>query len=158
MENQNEPGKDVQEEAPDSATVSAARAMYRRLAMLNIHSPVAMSVQELMLRSEQKMLDPEIIDLYETLIKEEAQEFMDADAVDDRVEKLDAAFDLVWVAVGYIYAVCGHFDTVWEEGAISNLAKVDPLLGKVARRADGKILKPEGWQKPNFAKFLKQRG
>jgi predicted HAD superfamily Cof-like phosphohydrolase len=26
--------------------------------------------------------------------------------------------------------------------------------GKVLRRADGKVMKPEGWQPPNLAQFL----
>ena len=37
----------------------------------------------------------------------------------------------------------------------SNLSKIDPTTGLVRRREDGKILKPEGWQEPNFAQFVK---
>jgi predicted HAD superfamily Cof-like phosphohydrolase len=43
---------------------------------------------------------------------------------------------------------------IWDEGAKSNLSKIDPVTGSVRRRDDGKILKPEGWQPPNFSKFL----
>jgi predicted HAD superfamily Cof-like phosphohydrolase len=43
----------------------------------------------------------------------------------------------------------------WDEGAKSNLAKIDALTGKVLKRSDGKVLKPEGWKKPDFSKFVK---
>jgi predicted HAD superfamily Cof-like phosphohydrolase len=35
------------------------------------------------------------------------------------------------------------------------MAKVDPVTGKVIRRADGKILKPEGWTPPQLELFTK---
>jgi predicted HAD superfamily Cof-like phosphohydrolase len=36
----------------------------------------------------------------------------------------------------------------WETVIRSNMAKVDPETGRVRRRADGKILKPDGWEAP----------
>jgi predicted HAD superfamily Cof-like phosphohydrolase len=42
----------------------------------------------------------------------------------------------------------------WEEVANSNLSKIDYKTGKVIRREDGKILKPEGWAPPNLTKFI----
>jgi predicted HAD superfamily Cof-like phosphohydrolase len=35
----------------------------------------------------------------------------------------------------------------------TNFAKIDPATGKVRKREDGKVLKPEGWQPPNLALF-----
>jgi predicted HAD superfamily Cof-like phosphohydrolase len=46
-------------------------------------------------------------------------------------------------------------NAIWEEGAKSNLSKIDPETGLVRRREDGKILKPEGWKEPNFEQFVK---
>jgi predicted HAD superfamily Cof-like phosphohydrolase len=43
----------------------------------------------------------------------------------------------------------------WAEVVRSNMAKVDPVTGKVIKRADGKILKPEGWTPPQLAQFTK---
>ena len=43
----------------------------------------------------------------------------------------------------------------WDEVLKTNMAKVDPKTGKVRRREDGKILKPEGWQPPDMSKFIK---
>jgi predicted HAD superfamily Cof-like phosphohydrolase len=35
------------------------------------------------------------------------------------------------------------------------MAKIDPTTGKVLRREDGKILKPEGWQPPSLKQYLR---
>lgn len=40
---------------------------------------------------------------------------------------------------------------IWKEIHRSNMAKVDPATGAVVRREDGKILKPEGWTRPDVA-------
>jgi predicted HAD superfamily Cof-like phosphohydrolase len=45
-------------------------------------------------------------------------------------------------------------DLCLEEVHGANLRKVDPLTGKVIRREDGKILKPEGWSGPCLEKVL----
>jgi predicted HAD superfamily Cof-like phosphohydrolase len=36
----------------------------------------------------------------------------------------------------------------------TNFAKIDPVTGKVRKREDGKVLKPEGWEPPQLAKFV----
>jgi predicted HAD superfamily Cof-like phosphohydrolase len=46
-------------------------------------------------------------------------------------------------------------EDIWDEGAKSNLSKIDSATGKVIKREDGKILKPDGWKPPNFEKFVK---
>jgi predicted HAD superfamily Cof-like phosphohydrolase len=94
-------------------------------------------------------------DLYLKLIQEEYTELMDAEAVSDDAEILDACFDLMWVVIGYMKSRGWDCDGAWAEGAQSNLSKIDPNTGLVRRREDGKILKPEGWQPPDFKKFVK---
>jgi hypothetical protein len=37
----------------------------------------------------------------------------------------------------------------------TNFAKIDAETGKVRKREDGKVLKPEGWQAPKLAQFIK---
>lgn len=93
--------------------------------------------------------------LYAKLIAEEYAEFMQAVIDADDAEKADACFDMIWVIVGYMKSRGWNCDDIWEEGAKSNLSKIDVVSGKVIRREDGKILKPEGWTPPNFAKFVK---
>jgi phosphoribosyl-ATP pyrophosphohydrolase len=94
-------------------------------------------------------------DLYMKLIQEEYTELMDAEAVSDDAEICDACFDLMWVIVGYMKSRGWDCEEIWDEGAESNLSKIDPVTLKVKKRADGKILKPEGWKPPDFAKFVK---
>ena len=94
-------------------------------------------------------------ELYKKLIKEEYEEFWEAEAVSDDVEEIDACFDMMWVIVGYMKSRGWDCEAIWDEGAKSNLSKIDPVTGLVKRREDGKILKPEGWKPPDFTKFAK---
>ena len=99
--------------------------------------------------------NPDQAKLYKKLIVEEFSEFLEADIDDNDTERLDACFDMIWVIVGYMQSRGWDCENSWDEGAKSNLSKIDPLTGKVRRREDGKILKPDGWQPPDFSKFVK---
>jgi hypothetical protein len=92
--------------------------------------------------------------LYQDLIKEEYTEFWDAEAVSDEVEQLDACMDMIWVILGYCYMKGWDVKGAWNEVARSNLAKINPETGKVTKREDGKVLKPEGWTPPNLTTFV----
>lgn len=92
--------------------------------------------------------------LYQKLIYEEYEEFLDAIAVSDDAETLDACFDMMWVIIGYMKSRGWNCYASWQEGAASNLSKIDPVTGVVKKREDGKVLKPDNWQPPNFAKFI----
>ena len=92
--------------------------------------------------------------LYKKLIDEEYQEFLDAYEDLDDAEQLDACFDMIWVIIGYMKSRGWDCERAWDEGAKSNLSKIDPTTGVVIRREDGKILKPEGWTPPDFSKFV----
>jgi predicted HAD superfamily Cof-like phosphohydrolase len=92
--------------------------------------------------------------MYLTLIDEEVGELVDAVAANDRVEQLDALVDILVVTMGAIRA--GGFDGegAWKEVMDTNFAKIDPVTGKVRKREDGKVLKPEGWKAPQLDKFV----
>ena len=92
--------------------------------------------------------------LYHRLINEEYNEFIKARNEKDNVETLDACFDMIWVIVGYMLSKGYDIEGAWDEGAKSNLAKIDATTGKVIKRADGKVLKPDDWQKPDFSKYI----
>lgn len=93
--------------------------------------------------------------LYKSLIDEEYAEFVEADSANDDVERIDACFDMIWVIIGYMKSRGWDCEGIWNEGAQSNLAKIDPETGVCIRRPeDGKILKPEGWKPPNFSQFV----
>jgi predicted HAD superfamily Cof-like phosphohydrolase len=93
--------------------------------------------------------------LYKDLIREEVAEFWEAEAVGDDAEEIDACFDMIWVIVGYMKSRGWDCEKIWDEGAKSNLSKIDPVTGKVKRREDGKILKPDNWEPPYFGQFTK---
>jgi predicted HAD superfamily Cof-like phosphohydrolase len=93
--------------------------------------------------------------LYIKLIKEEYEEFVEAAADNNEVEELDACMDMIWVILGYCYMKGYNVDGAWGEVARSNLAKINPETGKVNKREDGKVLKPEGWTPPVLAPFVK---
>ena len=89
--------------------------------------------------------------LYLKLITEEYQELMYART---REEELDACMDLIWVILGYCYMKNYNVDGAWNEVSLSNLSKINPETGKVIKREDGKILKPEGWAPPKLEQFV----
>jgi predicted HAD superfamily Cof-like phosphohydrolase len=62
--------------------------------------------------------------------------------------------DLVHVTVGAALDFGIPMPEVWDEVHKSNMAKAYPITGEVVRRADGKIIKPEGWQPPDVDKVI----
>lgn len=93
--------------------------------------------------------------MYLGLIDEEYIELQDAIITNNRLEQLDALVDILVVTMGAIRA--GGFDAngAWNEVMQTNFAKIDPETGKVRKRADGKVLKPDGWKPPDLKPFLK---
>lgn len=92
--------------------------------------------------------------LYIDLIIEEFKELMHAFGNRDNVEIADACADLKWVIEGLEHTLKIPQQEVWDEVARSNLSKISPT-GKVIKREDGKVLKPEGWTPPNIKKIIK---
>jgi len=92
--------------------------------------------------------------LYKDLIVEEFREFIEAYNTEDDVEQLDACMDMIWVILGYCHMKKFDIRGAWDEVSRSNLCKIDSKTGKVIRREDGKILKPEGWKPPDLTKFV----
>lgn len=88
--------------------------------------------------------------LYLNLIKEEVQELEDSRT---REGDLDALIDILVVTIGAIHSAGFKGEEAWQEVMRTNFAKVDPVTGKIRKRSDGKILKPDGWEPPNLAPF-----
>ena len=93
-------------------------------------------------------------EMYLDLIDEEYIELQKALRKHNTVEQLDALVDILVVTMGAIRA--GGFDGegAWKEVMDTNFAKINPETGKVIKREDGKVLKPEGWKAPELAKFI----
>jgi len=92
--------------------------------------------------------------MYLGLIAEEFDELQDAVLEDDKVEQLDALVDILVVTVGAIRAAGWDGEAAWREVMNTNFAKIDAETGKVRKREDGKVLKPEGWKAPELEQFV----
>ena len=94
-------------------------------------------------------------DLYFKLIREEFDELVKAYFEKDIVEIADGCADLKWVIEGLENSLDLPQQEVWDEVARSNLSKISET-GKVLKRNDGKVLKPEGWTPPDIKSILKK--
>jgi predicted HAD superfamily Cof-like phosphohydrolase len=92
--------------------------------------------------------------MYLDLIREETDELEEAIIDNDKVEQLDALVDILVVTMGAIRAAGWDGEGAWKEVMDTNFAKINPETGKVIKREDGKVLKPEGWKAPELAKFV----
>lgn len=90
------------------------------------------------------------------LILEEFKETTLARAKGDMVEVADGLIDMIKVITEYGESCGFPMQELWNEVHKTNMAKVNPVTGRVIRREDGKILKPEGWVKPDIAGILER--
>jgi predicted HAD superfamily Cof-like phosphohydrolase len=90
--------------------------------------------------------------LYCNLIREEFDELCDSD---NKVDDLDALVDILVVTVGALHSLGVDAEGAWNEVMRTNFAKIDSTTGKVRKREDGKVLKPEGWTPPDLKPFVK---
>lgn len=88
-------------------------------------------------------------ELRAALIEEEADETCWAIRNGNFVGAIDGLCDLLCVVYGAAAEFGIDLDPFWDEVHRTNMAKVG---GSV--RADGKRLKPEGWQPPDIARVL----
>ena len=96
-------------------------------------------------------LNDERMTLRFALMEEENLEYMRARSYTDIA---DALGDMLYVLVGTIveHGLSDKIEAIFDEIHRSNMTKV--VDGKVKRREDGKILKPEGYEKPNLKPIL----
>ena len=90
--------------------------------------------------------------LREKLLEEEFNEYMRAELNDDLVEIADALADIIYIACGTAVSYGIPLDDIFAEVHRSNMAKL--VDGKVIRREDGKVQKPEGWTAPDIRSVL----
>ena len=92
-------------------------------------------------------------ELRKKLLAEEYTEYVVAEYANDLVEVADALADMIYIICGTAVSYGIPLDDIFEEVHASNMAKL--VDGKVIRRADGKIQKPEGWEPPNIERILR---
>lgn len=97
--------------------------------------------------------DDDSLFLHHKLISEETDELLVAIARHDAHEVLDALGDILYLVYGAALE-CGYdVDAAMTRIHAANMAKL--VDGKVIRREDGKVLKPEGWQPPNLSDLVR---
>jgi hypothetical protein len=95
--------------------------------------------------------------LYLDLMEEEWKELRVAIDNNDNVETLDALLDFIVVTVGAIHSAGMDGEGGWKEVMRTNFSKIDKETGKVRKREDGKVLKPQGWTPPNLKPFVSKK-
>ena len=85
--------------------------------------------------------NPTQFSLYKKLIAEEVDELYTAKS---QLEELDALIDILVVTIGALHSIGADGEGAWKEVIKSNMTKIDQETGKVRKREDGKVLKPEG--------------
>ena len=86
------------------------------------------------------------------LLAEEMYEYTVAENENDIVEIADALADIIYIACGTAVSYGIPLDEIFNEVHRSNMAKL--VDGKVLRREDGKIQKPESWTPPDIKSII----
>jgi predicted HAD superfamily Cof-like phosphohydrolase len=91
-------------------------------------------------------------ELRKNLLAEEYTEYVVAECRHDIIEIADALADIIYIACGTAVSYGIPLDKLFAEVHRSNMAKL--VDGKVIRRSDGKVQKPEGWTPPDVKSIL----
>ena len=91
-------------------------------------------------------------ELRKKLLAEEYTEYVVAEYNNDLVEIADALADIIYIACGTAVSYGIPLDRLFAEVHRSNMAKL--VDGKVIRRSDGKVQKPDGWTPPDVKNIL----
>jgi predicted HAD superfamily Cof-like phosphohydrolase len=102
-------------------------------------------------------LDVPYRDLHVALVREEVDELAAAVESGDLVEAADALADILYVTFEAALAFGIPIEEVFGEVHRANMAKVGSA-GETVTRADGKVVAPPGWQRPDVARILARHG
>lgn len=89
------------------------------------------------------LMTPEAVEFISTMVNDELDELREAT---DTAEQADALVDAIYYICDTAVRHGMNLDRVFEIVHGANMQKV--VDGRVIRRDDGKILKPDGWQDP----------
>lgn len=97
----------------------------------------------------------EVRDLRMDILREEFEEYEEAEANDDLVEIADALSDIIYIAVGTGVAYGLPMDKIFNEVHRSNMSKLGED-GKPIFREDGKVLKGPNFTPPRIAEIINE--
>ena len=86
------------------------------------------------------------------------EEVMELQCAETHIDALDAITDILYVLLGtaHAYGLADKVEAAFNEVHRSNMTKVMPD-GKVMKREDGKIIKPDTYEPPNLQKVLEMQ-
>lgn len=102
--------------------------------------------------SRPAIISTERFTLRTDLIMEEFTEWLYAHNDGNIVEVADALADLLYVVYGTAHEYGLPIDRIFAEVHRSNMTKFEH--GEIPKRADGKALKPVGWEPPRIKEIL----
>lgn len=88
------------------------------------------------------------------LLQEEYKEYKQAENNNDLENIAKELADIIYIVAGTAHAYGINLDAVFEKVHESNMEKFPN--GKILRRADGKIQKPEGWTMPDISEAMSE--
>lgn len=94
--------------------------------------------------------------VYGRLVALSAEESAEPMSISAIVKILDDTVDAAYVLMGLANVLGLPFREGWDVVQASNMAKRGPD-GKVLRREDGKILKPNGWKEPDLMNVIRSQ-
>jgi predicted HAD superfamily Cof-like phosphohydrolase len=108
--------------------------------------------------------------LYHSLVAEEHRELFEAienakqsPTRENIAEVAKEAIDCIYVLSGLLHAMDLDPNDIWNVVHQSNMDKIkhpsetgDGWVYEVRRRADGKVMKPDGWTKPDLMPYVKR--
>merc|ERR1719410_1334947 len=72
-------------------------------------------------------------------------------------EQGDALVDMWYYSLNAAAKKGVNLSSIFDIVHRANMAKIDPRTGKCLKRADGKIMKPAGWQAPDVSKEIERQ-
>lgn len=107
-------------------------------------------------RTEPGLPEPEDVDLYASLLREEFGEFNEAIATGNLPQIAKEGADLLYVLLGLMNGYGIHFAEIFAAVHQNNLTKLSG--GKLRKDENGKLLKPEGYKPLDVVPLLVSQG
>ena len=82
------------------------------------------------------------------------EEFSEWEAAETEENLLKETIDCLVVLISFGLSMGWDMHAAWNIVWQSNMSKVDPETGKVVKREDGKVLKPESYQAPDLSGLI----
>lgn len=101
-------------------------------------------------------VDEQLREVRIKLLKEEFEEYLDGENLDDIVQIADALSDMLYIIFGTAIAYGLNLKELFDEVHRSNMTKLDDD-GKPIFREDGKVLKSKNYESPKIREMIEKK-